>query len=214
MDNIPLRLPTQLLPCLAIPFVEFFPDLCLGWFTPPSLSLDQYKRLWVTSYAHNIILVQWCSPAKKNLLIPALLLRWYLRILLQFIAWFPILEMLLPLSPADESPHFSLICIGTFASVALRNFLMQKQIQYVVSKPLWSTNLPHEKREALFVVVTSKRPIDIHDFDQMLVRFVTYPTRIAAVVMYGLVQLIYQHLGEERCIMLYRMLYPHFSYFR
>ena len=77
---------------------------------------------------------------------------------------------------------------------------MQKQIQYVVSTPLWSTNLPHEKREALFVVVTSKRPTDINDFDQMLVRYVTYPTRIAAVVMYGLVQLIYQHLGEEICI--------------
>ena len=43
MDNIPL--PTQLLPCLAIPFVELFPDLCLGWWTPPSLNLNQYKKL-------------------------------------------------------------------------------------------------------------------------------------------------------------------------
>ena len=45
MDSIPL--PKQLLPCLAIPFVELFPNLCLGWWTPPSLNLDQYNKLWV-----------------------------------------------------------------------------------------------------------------------------------------------------------------------
>ena len=43
MDSIPL--PTQLLPCLAVPFVELFPDLCLGWWTPPSLNLNQYKKM-------------------------------------------------------------------------------------------------------------------------------------------------------------------------
>lgn len=45
MDSIPINLPTSLLPCLAIPFVELFPDLCLSWWTPPSLNLKQYQEL-------------------------------------------------------------------------------------------------------------------------------------------------------------------------
>jgi hypothetical protein len=44
-NNINLPLPTQLLPCLAVPFVELFPDLCLGWWLPPSLKIDQYKKM-------------------------------------------------------------------------------------------------------------------------------------------------------------------------
>ncbi len=53
-------IPTQLLPALGIPLVELFPDLCLGWWTPPSLNLDEYNR------------------------------RSFLRILLQIIAWYPV----------------------------------------------------------------------------------------------------------------------------
>ena len=40
-----IPLPTAFLPCLAIPFVELFPGLCLGWWTPPSLNLKRYKKL-------------------------------------------------------------------------------------------------------------------------------------------------------------------------
>ena len=60
MDQLLSILPKQLLPCLALPLVELFPDLCLGWWTPPSLNLKQYNRMG------------------------------YLRILLQTIAWYPV----------------------------------------------------------------------------------------------------------------------------
>ena len=56
-------MPSQLLPCLAIPFVELFPDLCLGWWTPPSLDLKQYASLGM------------------------------LRVLLQLIAWLPVVSL-------------------------------------------------------------------------------------------------------------------------
>lgn len=162
MDSI---LPTQLLPCLAIPFVELFPGLCLGWWTPPSLNLNQYKKMW------------------------------YLRISLLFIAWFPIFEMLLPI--ISEGSTFSLLVIGTAASIVFRNILMNKQIDRVTSTPLWNTNLPRDKREALFVVVANTKPTDINRFDDMAVRYVLLPTRVAGACMYGIVNLLHEHMTEK-----------------
>lgn len=163
MDNIPL--PTQLLPCLAIPFVELFPGLCLGWWTPPSLNLNQYKKMW------------------------------YLRISLQFIAWFPIFELLLPMSP--DGSTFSLLVLGTVASIVFRNILLNKQIDRVVNTPLWSTNLPRDKREALFVVISNTTPTDINRFDDMASKYAPLPTRVAGAVMYGIVNLIHQQFSEK-----------------
>jgi hypothetical protein len=56
-------MPSQLLPSLAIPFVEIFPNLCLGWWAPPSLKLKQY--------------------ASNGLL----------RVLLQIISWYPVVSV-------------------------------------------------------------------------------------------------------------------------
>ncbi|KAL7554820.1 hypothetical protein ACHAWF_018460 [Thalassiosira exigua] len=164
-ENLPI--PTQLLPCLAIPFVELFPDLCLGWFTPPSLNLKQYKKMG------------------------------YLRISLQFIAWFPVYEMLFQITPTEDGGKFSTLVIGTAACVALRNYLMQKQVERVLSQPLWGTDLPRAKREALFVVISNSRPTDVNKFDDMTLRYVTFPTKIAVAVMYGLVNYLHEHLGEQ-----------------
>mmetsp|Transcript_12248 Transcript_12248/g.18515 ORF Transcript_12248/g.18515 Transcript_12248/m.18515 type:complete len:229 (-) Transcript_12248:1491-2177(-) len=60
-------IPKQLLPSLGIPLVELLPDLCLGWWTPPSLDLNKYNRLK------------------------------YLRVLLLIVAWYPIFELLFPI---------------------------------------------------------------------------------------------------------------------
>eukprot|EP00970_Alexandrium_tamarense_P001377 scaffold145_cov195-Alexandrium_tamarense.AAC.21 len=57
-----LNIPTQLYPSLAIILVEIFPDLCLGWWTPPSLNLKQYQRMAT------------------------------LRVVLQVIAWYPVVS--------------------------------------------------------------------------------------------------------------------------
>lgn len=165
MDNIPLPLPTQLLPCLAIPFVELFPDLCLGWFTPPSLNLDQYTKLW------------------------------YLRALLHSIAWFPVFEMLLPM--VRDGPQFSLLVIGVVACVSLRNFTMRKQIDRVITTPLWKTDLSWDKRQALFVVITNNKPNDINRFEDMSARYVTLPSKIAVAVMYGIINVLQLHLDDE-----------------
>ena len=57
-------IPKQLLPSLGISLVELLPDLCLGWWTPPSMNFNKYNRLK------------------------------YLRILLLIVAWYPVFELL------------------------------------------------------------------------------------------------------------------------
>eukprot|EP00578_Thalassiosira_sp_NH16_P013682 CAMPEP_0181116814 /NCGR_PEP_ID=MMETSP1071-20121207/22155_1 /TAXON_ID=35127 /ORGANISM="Thalassiosira sp., Strain NH16" /LENGTH=184 /DNA_ID=CAMNT_0023201091 /DNA_START=202 /DNA_END=756 /DNA_ORIENTATION=- len=122
---------------------------------------------------------------------------WYLRVALQFIAWFPVFEMILPLFDDGDGGHFSLLVIGTVVSIAFRNVLMNKQIQRVASTPLWKSNLPREKREALFVVITSSKPTDINNFDEIVTRYVSLPTKVAGGVMYGIVHLLHQHLADD-----------------
>ena len=118
-------IPKQLLPSLGIPLVELFPNLCLGWWTPPSLDLNKYNRLK------------------------------YLRVLLLIVAWYPVFEMLFPI--IEDSTVFSAVVIFAVASIITRPFLMEKQIKRVTSIGLWNAVLPREKREGLWIVVTSSK---------------------------------------------------------
>jgi hypothetical protein len=96
---------------------------------------------------------------------------------------------------ADPST-FSLIVIGTIVSISLRNILLSKEVDRVTSTPLWSTDLPRDKRTALFVVITSIKSTDITNFDEMAARYVSFATKIALAVMYGIVHILRQHLDE------------------
>ena len=118
-------IPKQLLPSLGIPLVELLPDLCLGWFTPPSLDLTKYNRLK------------------------------YLRILLLIVAWYPVFECIFPI--VDDGSIFSVMVIFALASIVSRPFLMEKQIKRATSIGLWNTELPKEKRVALWIVVTNSK---------------------------------------------------------
>lgn len=110
-------------------------------------------------------------------------------------------DMLQPICSADDS-YFSLIVIGAIVSIALRNFLLSKEVDRVTSTPLWGTNLPWDKRTALFVVITSIKPTDINKFDEILAGYVSFATKIAAAVMYGIVNILRQHLDEVESLKL------------
>ena len=74
---------------------------------------------------------------------------------------------------------------------------MDKQIKRVTSVGLWNDELPKEKREALFIVVTSSKPSDINKFDELAARYVNSPTKIAGVVMCIIVSQLYEKLGFD-----------------
>lgn len=110
---------------------------------------------------------------------------------------------LIPLSQLDmiqpictDQSVFSLIVIGTIVSIVLRNILLSKEVDRVTSTPLWSTNLPWDKRTALFVVITSIKPTDITNFDEMAARYVSFASKIGAAVMFGTVSILREHLDE------------------
>jgi len=155
-------IPKQLLPSLGIPLVELFPDLCLGWWTPPSLDVNKYNRLK------------------------------YLRVLLLIVAWYPVFEMLFPI--VEDSTIYSALVIFALASILTRPFLMEKQIKRVTSIGLWNAVLPREKREALWIVVTSSKPSDINKFDELAARYVNSPTKIAGVVICIIFSQLYEKL--------------------
>ncbi|KAL7519828.1 hypothetical protein ACHAWX_004581 [Stephanocyclus meneghinianus] len=159
-------MPSQLLPCLAIPFVELFPDLCLGWWTPPSLDLKQYASLGM------------------------------LRVLLQLIAWLPVLEMVLPIYAGDNGT-FSFLVLCAVGAIVGRSVVMTKQIQRVTAIPLWNTTLPHDKRQALFVAVTHVKPSNINKFDEICVRYVALPTKLVGIAVFLLVNILYNKLESE-----------------
>lgn len=96
----------------------------------------------------------------------------------------------------EDGPHFSLLVVGAVASVGMRVFFGGKQIERVTSTPMWGTDLPFEKRRALYVVVTNNRPTDINRFEEVSARYATYPTKIAAVVMYGVANAVHGNLGH------------------
>ncbi|KAL7473103.1 hypothetical protein ACHAXS_013461 [Conticribra weissflogii] len=99
-------IPTQLLPALGIPLVELFPDLCLGWWTPPSLNLDEYNR------------------------------RSFLRILLQIIAWYPVSQTIAtdPADSSEHlcTFYFGLYCFGV-VSVLSENYYIARV--WIVAAP-------------------------------------------------------------------------------
>ena len=106
----------------------------------------------------------------------------------------PQFDMVLPLCP--DGGYFSLLVLGTIAAILIRHILMKKQIQRVVGTPLWGASLDRDKREALFVVITSAKPSDINKLDEIAARYVDLPTKMAVGVMAGVVNLLYARLGE------------------
>jgi hypothetical protein len=64
MEALTEIIPSNLLPSLALSFVELFPNLGLGWWTPPNLKLKQYVSNGL------------------------------LRVLLQSIAWYPVVSLI------------------------------------------------------------------------------------------------------------------------
>ena len=103
-------------------------------------------------------------------------------------------EVLLSLGPAEG--QFSLAVIGTMGCIVVRNLTMQKQIDRVIGTPLWST-VPREKRQALFIIITKNKPMDVNNFDEMAARYVSAPTKMAPIVMYVIMTLINPHLGDD-----------------
>ena len=103
--------------------------------------------------------------------------------------------MVYPLCP--DSGYFSLLVLATSIAVIARPFLMKKQIERVTSQPLWNANLPHDKRVALFVVISSVKPSDINKFEDMSARYTNFPTKIAAAVMGGILNLLYYNIDNE-----------------
>lgn len=103
--------------------------------------------------------------------------------------------MLLPIIP--DSGNFSFIVLVTFLCVVYRNIGLGKQIDRVINTSLWKSDLPRDKRQALFIVITNAKPTDINRFDDMAARYVSLPTKISAAVMYGIVIALHEHLDDD-----------------
>ena len=104
--------------------------------------------------------------------------------------------MLLPISDGD-SGTFSLLVLGAFAAIVGRYFVMNKKIKRGTSVSLWDTNLPHDKREALFTAVTYAKPSNINKFDELCVRYVALPSKIVGFVVSALVTMLHNKLEKE-----------------
>lgn len=74
---------------------------------------------------------------------------------------------------------------------------MKKQIKRVTDMALWSSNLPFDKREALFTAVTFTKPANINNFDGLCVRYVALPSKIMGLVVCVIVNLLHQKLDSE-----------------
>ncbi|KAL7473104.1 hypothetical protein ACHAXS_013462 [Conticribra weissflogii] len=103
--------------------------------------------------------------------------------------------MVLPLCP--DGGYFSLLVIASAFSILSRPYLTKKQIERVTSLPLWNSNITHDKRRAIFVVVTSSKPSDINKFEEMTARYANFPTKISGMVMGGIVNLLYYKLNND-----------------
>lgn len=97
----------------------------------------------------------------------------------------------------EDSSNFSLLVLGTFACIFLRNLFMGKQIKLVMNQPLWKTDLPPDKRRALFVVLCNARKSDVTKFDEMGAKYSEFPTKIFAAVVYGIVNILKSHRGGQ-----------------
>ena len=115
---------------------------------------------------------------------------WPLRILLSILAWYPVFSDILPLS--DDTSNFSSMVLGVVASLTIRNICLHKEIERVenLAPDLWKSS-SEENRRNIWVVATSVKA------NEGAARYVEYPTKIAAFVMFGLVSIIVPHLEED-----------------
>jgi hypothetical protein len=105
-------------------------------------------------------------------------------------------ETLLPIC-SNDTAQFSLLVVGVSASIIGRYFVMQKQIKRVTDVPLWDSNIPFDKREALFTAVTYSKPSNINNFDGLCVRYVTMPSKIMGLVGAMIVNILHNKLSDE-----------------
>jgi hypothetical protein len=74
---------------------------------------------------------------------------------------------------------------------------MKKQIQRVTNVSLWNSNLPFDKREALFIAVTYSKPSNINNFDGLCVRYVNLPSKILGLVACMIANILYNKVQSE-----------------
>jgi hypothetical protein len=74
---------------------------------------------------------------------------------------------------------------------------MGKQINRVFRTPLWNTELPPDKRVALFTILNNAKPSDIDKFEEITARYITFPTKLAGMVMYGILTALHAHITSE-----------------
>ena len=74
---------------------------------------------------------------------------------------------------------------------------MKKQIKRVTDVALWNSNLPFDKREALFTAVTYSKPSNINNFDGLCVRYVAMPSKIMGLVACMIVNVLHNKLESE-----------------
>lgn len=74
---------------------------------------------------------------------------------------------------------------------------MKKQIQRVTEISLWNSNLPFDKRQALFIAVTYSKPSNINHFDGLCVRYVALPSKILGLVVGIMTNILYNKLESE-----------------
>jgi len=146
----------------------------------PSLAIP------VVELVPNLNLGWWVPP---NLNLKVYKKVWPLRILLSILAWYPVFSDLLPLT--EDSSHFSLMVLGVVASLTIRNICLHKEIERVenLAPDLWK-GFSVENRRNIWVVATQVKA------NEGAARYVEYPTKIAAFVMFGLVSIILPYLEE------------------
>lgn len=74
---------------------------------------------------------------------------------------------------------------------------MKKQIQRVTEVSLWNSNLPFDKREALFTAVTYSKPSNINNFEGLCVRYVALPSKILGLVACLMANKLHHKLDSE-----------------
>ena len=119
---------------------------------------------------------------------------WHLRVPLQFIALYPLFDMLH--SICTESSTFVLLVLGLVVSIVLRNLLLAKEIDRVKRIPLWNTNLPRDKRQYLLVIITSNKPTDMNNFDEIICRYVPFTNKVGAALVIGIMNILRVRLNE------------------
>eukprot|EP00976_Prorocentrum_cordatum_P116909 1196229-Prorocentrum_minimum.AAC.6 len=108
----------QLFLCFLSPVEELFPDLCMSWWTPPSLKLERYARLWPGRVA-SILTV-----------------------------WTPILSVVAQIMTVPEGPVItSLLTVSIFSAFAIRLGGMGSKLKKIFDSPEYKAlNLPNGEK--------------------------------------------------------------------